>query len=522
MTDQIKAIVIGAYPRFVQKIEKKLTPFLDFKLIMTNDRIKPDVVPDAKVVVILTDYVGRGNAGTGWDIARARKIPVVECRSENYVRAELEKLNLIKNGQNKNEVPVPAEKAAAPVEEKTSIGLSHDQILQYLPEASKLVKALLEPGERADESLFLPLLSEGIGLPIDIVKSLLLPEIAATGLIQNTVGTTWKRTGGNSSEEEAYQHVEDKVEAPKPKVASRRDYYVSKIGGLHPGPYRSLYAISQELAKYSEFLRENGALSSDTYRLVIVKHAANEGLIEEKDGQFFVMQDDSIKLTPLPTVEAPKKKEAPKVKKEEIDKVKEVPQPVRPETSSLPTTFTPLHLLKGVDERESSTVVPAASSAASPASRSGFGRIDVNAIPIQLKTLKNLMPQMFWDEMAFRAVSARMLSAKVDGRPPGKDSFDPAEWDALAWEQLQKLPLAMVVPTWMPDNFKDERLICSGPGCGADFVFTKSEQEHFYRMFGEVKRPKLCTRCRRLRKEGKLPIDDDSAGEHILRRYGGQ
>lgn len=486
MTAPLKAIVIGAYPRFVQKIEKKLKAFLDFKLIMTDERVKPEVMPEAKVIVILTDYVGRENASAGWDLGRARKIPVVECRSENYVRDELERLELIGKEQEK-EADKQNETTVHPQE--TSVGLTHEQILQYVPEAKKLIKELLTPGDEVDESILLSLLEEGIGLPADVIKSVLLPEIAVTGLIQNTVGTTWKRTGGGQSEEEVYRYVEE----PKPRRPTRRDYYVSKIAGLPSGPYKSLYAVSRELAKYTEFLLEDGSAPSASYRFLIVKHAANRGLIEERNGRYFVLHDASVKLTPLPVAEAAK---------EEPDSA--------PRASSIPTTYTPIEHLKGIEKDP-----PEAES-----SRAMIGDIDVNSVPIQLKTLKNLMPQRHWDEMAFRAISKRMASMKVDGRPPGKDRFEPEEWDALAWEQLQKLPLAMVVPTWMPDTFKDERLICSVPRCQDSFVFTKSEQEHFYRMFGEVKRPKLCPRCRRLRKEGKLDGGDDP--DRILNRYGGQ
>jgi hypothetical protein len=497
MTNKLKAVVVGAYPRYIRKIEKRLSPFLDFELVMTEDSVDQKRIPGKDVVVILTDYVGRANATVARETARANKVPVIDCVSENYVRARLIEMRLlIEENEAKEPAKVKeAEKTPTAPKQDTSIGLTHEQVLQYVPDAKKAIETIFEPGERHDHSVFMPLLIETIGLPEDVVNDLIIPELVVSGVISNTVGTTWKRmTGG----EEAYAFGEDTIEAPKAREATAKSAYIKNVQGMHPGPYRSRYSIAQEMMKYREFLKQDGKAASFVYLQKIAKWAQDEGAVEEKDDQYFVRQDTSITLT---LIKPPEPVKAPIVPKTEV-KIGKTP---------IPTKFVSLASLTAVipSVKETPNVAPK--------SVRSIGLIDVHDVPLQLRTLKNMMPELFWDDMAFRSIAARLIAARLPANPLSKDSFEREEWDALAWETIKKLPLANVVPVWMPDNFKDERLICAD--CSENFVFTKDDQEYFYRKFGDVKRPKACLPCRKVRRSGHGTTDD--SGERILNRYGG-
>ena len=510
MADKLKAIVIGAFPRFVQKIKKKLDPFLDYRLILTTERVKQEYFKDVGVVIVLSDYVGKANASHGRDLARARGVPFTECSSENYVRTRLLEMKLIVD-----EEKVQTEKAAAaPVSEsktETSIGLTHDQVLQYLPQARKSVEELLEPGGIADESLFMPILAEYVGLPIDIVKNLLIPELIVTGLIANTVGTTWKRMTGPGME---YRYTKGGPEAPKPR-STLKSTMIKNLQGLHPGPYRSKYAIAKEMEKYKEFVKQDGTTPTTNYLQRIVYEAQEAEAVFEKDDQYFIKQEEEVKLTLIQKLE-PKEEQ----KKEEPPKETPKPEPVtevKVGSTIVPTSFVSLSSLKA-EPTPPPTVAPAAPTASPATVERPLLEINTADVPLQISMLKKLIPEKFWDEAASRALSAQLLASGHGGRSVAKGAFSIQEWDALAWETLKKLPLANIIPVWPPEKYEDMRLICRD--CGKTFIFTAAKQEEHFKRWGDVKPPRNCYQCHMLRKSGQMT--DDDFGDRILSRTGGQ
>ena len=497
MADKLKAVVIGAYPRYVQKIKKKLEPILDYRLVLTTEKVKPDFFNGIDVAIVLTDYVGRGNATGGRDVARARGVPFVECASENYVRVRLTEMNLI----GKEQEPVKKAETAEESQSETQVGLTHEQILQYVPRATKEVEELVSPGERIDESIFMPILAEAVGLPLADLKEFIIPELIISGLIANTVGTTWRRMTGPGID---YRYEKDNIEAPKPRALARNTMFRG-LQGLNLGPYRSKYAIAKEMEKYKEFLKQDGTLPTTSYLQNIVRQAQELGMVEERDGAFYIKKsEEEVVLTPI---EEEKKEEPSPKEKEKPEPVAEV----KVGTMSVPTNFVSLSSLKTDPD-------PTPAPMMKDGTARPIGAISTVDVPLQLPTLKKMMPEKYWDEMAFRSLAGRLSAIGVGGRSLSKDAFTVHEWDALAWETLKKLPLANVVPVWPPETYQDERLICVE--CGEYFVFTKAKQEDYFRRFGQVSRPKNCYKCWKSKKEGEMSGDD--FGERILGRTGGQ
>ena len=496
MADKLKALVIGAYPRYAQKIKKKLDPILDYRLVLTTERVKPDYLSGVDVVIVFSDYVGRGNATEGRDMARARGVPFIECASENYVRTRLTELNLI--GKEQEPAKTEETKTEEPAQQ-SQVGLTHEQILQYVPRATKEVEELVSPGERIDESIFMPILAEAVGLPLADLKEFIIPELVISGLIANTVGSTWRRMTGPGFD---YRYEKDNIEAPKPRALARNTMFKS-LQGLGSGPFRSKYAIAKEMEKYKEFLKQDGTIPTTSYLQNIVRQAQEIGVVEDKDGGFYIKCEEEVKLTPLEI----KKEEPPLKEKEKPEPVAEV----KVGTTSVPTNFVSLSSLKTDPDptpapmMKDGTVRP-------------IGLISTVDVPLQLPMLKKMMPEKYWDEMAFRSLAGRLSAIGVGGRSLAKDAFTVQEWDALAWETLKKLPLANVVPVWPPETYQDERLICID--CGEYFIFTKAKQEDYFRRFGQVSRPKNCYKCWKSKKEGEMSGDD--FGERILGRTGGQ
>lgn len=502
MANKLKALVIGAYPRFAQKIKKKLEPILDYRLVLTTEKVKPDYVNGVGVVIVLSDYVGKMNASEGRDMARARGVPFIECVSENYVRTRLTEMNLIGKEQEAVEKENAKAEPEAPQQE-TQVGLTHEQILQYVPRATKEVEELVSPGERIDESIFIPILAEAVGLPVADLKEFIIPELIVSGLISNTVGTTWRRMTGPGID---YRYEKDNIEAPKPRALVRNTMFRS-LQGLGAGPFRSKYAIAKEMEKYKEFTKQDGTVPTTSYLQNIVRQAQEIGIVEDKDGGFYIKCEEEVTLTPLET-----KKEEPPPKEKEKEKPK--PEPVaevKVGTTTVPTTFVSLASLK-----------PDPVSTPAPVMKDGtvrpIGQISTVDVPLQLPMLKKMMPEKYWDETAYRSLAGRLSAIGLGGRSLTKDAFTVQEWDALAWETLKKLPLANVVPVWPPETYQDERLACLD--CGEFFIFTKSKQEDYFRRFGQVSRPKNCYKCWRSQKNGEASGDD--FGERILGRTGGQ
>jgi len=517
--DKLKAIVVGAYPRFVQKIEKRLSPFLDFRLIQTEgkDKLNNDFFTEARVIVILKDYVGRGGSSSAHSVGRARRIPVIECKSENHVQSELLRHKLIgdskpcaKDGNGKatpqkiETVPVAATTPQPIPEPQNIVGIDQAELWRlYGGQIKEFVSIILEPEKRYHEVDLLAFMSKEVGIPASDLKPL-LEELAGRGLITRVAENTWKRPGDEEPEEE------QKADEPEAEIKQpyRREEIASKVRGLTGGPWPSRYALSMELLKYRDFFKKDGQRPSKSYCMAMMGWAIEAGYVEERDGKFHVLNDPSVKLEPDPGYVNRNSKRGPKPKKEPVAKSV---------TADIPTTYTSLSSLK--TEIPPKSEKPESKPEAEKSVRELLGPIPPAPILSgQLRILKDLMISLHWDESAFRELSTRLVKLGHAGRIIPKGLFTPTEWDALAWADLSKLPLGVIVPTWRAEPYEDEKLTCID--CHETFIFSKGEKEYYFRTFGQISRPRRCKWCMKLFKE-RGGNDPDAGAERILSRHGG-
>lgn len=527
--DKLNAIVVGAYPKFVDKIKKRLSPILDeFRLIQTDGRINlnKDFYPEATIVIVLTDYVSRIGLEAANRIARSRDIGFLKVKSENYVKDALTQLKNSVGKCNASPAPItpkppapqlqapaPAptpEPAPEPVRE-TVTGITPDKIWEtYGEQMKEFTRVILEPGKYYHEKDLLSFMSSEVGLPEGDLKPF-LGELAVRGLITRAGTDTWKRPGGNDDE----VLVNDKTEV-KAKLPFRKETITDKIRGIGPGPFNSKWSAAMELLKYKDFRTKDGRRPSPSYCMVMMQGAIDKGYVEERDGKIYVLVDPKVKLESDPEYKPQVKKAAGRPKKVVEPKGKAAKSNV----DELPTTYTSLVDLQKQAHKEEPKPGKAdkSSEEAERPLRSMLGTIaPASLLPGHIRALKNLMPPMHWDESAFREISSRLAKLGRPGRAIPKSAFTETEWDSLAWAHISRLPLAVVVPTWRLEVFEDKKLICVD--CKESFVFTASEQDRFFKLFGEVTPPKRCPWCRKIHKQ--IGNDDGPDQDRILRRHGG-
>ena len=531
MAEKIRAIVFGGYDRHANKIKKRLQPFLDFEHVTTEENPSDDKGEGAQVVVVLSDFASTANFKKATAIAQRLKLPkshFFECKSENYVLGELKSRGILKDepksaSQKVQDTPAKPTPQNTPPPE-TKVGLSADKFWEiYGEKAVEFAKddSIMEPGAKLDESDLLDLMSSFIGVPTDDCKLLLYnPNFLEKAYIVNTVGTTWKKR----AHKEDYE--EDIEEAPKSKKPMVRDVFFGKMGGLHPGPYSSIYAISKEMRKYKDFFRQDGKPASPSYLLQIVGQALEiGGIVEEKDGQFFVKSNTEVTLTsieppPAPPKEEPKKMSPPKdvfppLKKDEH---------AFPELEKLAGKYVSLVDLKKDGVKPEPPKVEPSKGPSVPRKRTDLSDPDAvrdlieigrsNLILGQLMLIRSLIPGRYWEIGAVQALQDRLQALKSPLKTLPRALFTNDEWDTLAWETLSKAKFGDIAQI-LREVYEDRK--CSCTECGAEFVFSRGEQEYQFRTFrGEIITPKRCAPCRKIRKEqgGYDPQ------EKIMRRYG--
>lgn len=512
----LRAIIFGVYNRHAPKVKKRLKGLVKIiDILSPEDRRSFREKPKVDIGIVLRRLASTENFKDAE--SAANYIPIVECETENYVEQELERLGFItKKAKASAETKVQEPAPPVPETAETNVGLSAEELWEkYSGQAVSFVENVLNPGERIDEELLITTMSELVGLPEGDCKHL-LPQLAAKGYVVNTIGTTWKRTGGAG---EDYEYAEDTVEAPKgPRKPVVRELLVSKIQGLHPGPYASVYAISREMKKYKDFFRQDGKAASDSYRKLIADWAVEAGVIEGKDDKFYVKQDLSITLTPVEETPVPVKIEPPKPK---VNETKEEAALTRAIHSTKEVHFPELDKLAGGSYVSLSQFKGPGFEKPSKKTnledpvevRQLFKIGQLSLLPGQINLIRSLMPNRNWEESAVRSIQKRLVNLGSPLKTIPRHLFSNEEWDALAWETLSALPMGLVASIFR-ELYEDRECSCSE--CGTTFIFTKGEQEHYFRTFeGEVTAPRRCPPCRRLRKE-----QGPTSHDRVLRRYG--
>jgi len=517
--EKLRAIVFGVYDRHVQKVKKRLCFLEVVDVVSPEEHRSFKKAPGADVVLILRRLASKSNFK---DAEGASKfIPVVEAETENYVEAELRRQGILKSETKKTESSAKPE--AKPVATKppepapeTKLGLTAEELCdRYLASAVQFVEGTINSGERVDEADLVESMSAIVGVPEDDCKQL-LPQLASKGLIVNTVGTTWKRVGGGGTDYELDET--DKVEAPRKRKDNIRQLLVSRVRGLHPGPYASLYAIGTEMGKYRDFFRQDGKPASSSYRLIVAQDAFTAGLIEKKveggKDRFYVNVDPSISLT---LVEPPRQEPPPappesKQEKRLTEAIQSKKEAHFPELERLAGKTAHLWELQKQAPKEEE---PKKVDLRNPEAVRSLFRIEMPALlPGQVKLIRSLVPNRHWEEAAVKAIQKRLARVKSPLKNLSRELFTNDEWDSLAWETLSGLPMGVVAVTFR-ELYEDRECLCAE--CGSTFVFTRGEQEHYFRTFeGEVTAPRRCPSCRKTRRDSGSNYED-----RILRRHGG-
>ena len=541
--DKLKAIVAGGYNRHSQKIKKRLQDFLEFVHVRTDEKFERDIMKEAQVVVLLTDYA-RGDTKNGArEISRKRSIPFIEVISENYVRAALEERQLISksNGhkpklQEQHKIPelsapvappqpdssVPSENAQKP-EEK--VGLTEDQLLAYYFDGLlEFVKAYYEVGQKIHQENYLEDLSDYTGLTEDVCQTF-LPHIARKRVMVNTAGLTWKRMSPGEP------YIPDPEEVPKapPKKGTVMKGFAEMVAGLPEGPHQNCNQLVICMERYKEFRKPDGICYSRHYGELIAKKAEKLGLAEKRpDGTWFILHDPSVKLTlvepeapPAPKVEEKPKKEQTKkaLKKAKKDAHKKqdskpvVPE-LRKEEPKKKEEEVEIELQPpGLDNKSgrgwsnsiSLTDMRPVSEINQNNSREVKKRLNLpqktNATLGQIRRLRGLFPEAKWDQAARDNLTRRIRSS---GLPAGtvvpKEFFSDDEWGILAWESIRPFPLTEIVKDVLEmAMFEDKMITCRD--CMGRFAFTANDQEFYHKKFGEVIPPSTCPDCRRKRND---------------------
>ena len=132
----------------------------------------------------------------------------------------------------------------------------------------------------------------------------------------------------------------------------------------------------------------------------------------------------------------------------------------------------------------------------------------------QLGLIRSLMPARYWEIGAIQSLQEKLQAVKSPLKILSRALFTDEEWDALAWETLSKAKFGDIAQIFR-EIYEDRR--CSCTECGAEFIFSRGEQEYQFRTFkGEIITPKRCSPCREARKKNGYDSQDK-----ILRRHGG-
>ncbi len=483
MADQkLRILIVGGEERNITKELRQLT---DFMQIEQGKDLTSARMPKAQAIVVITRFVSRSAFDRARTLAKARKIPLVSAETGNYIVHELRRFRLLPEAQAGNGKDDKLEHAdtkteTSPEPHKVSkSGLSDQEIIsKYYDKAVEFAREYIPFGGKIDESELLDAMEAFVWPYRDECQEILLPELASRGpVLVNTVGTTWKRTGGGDGEYRAEDAFDDLEEAPKPKGKSALAKLIEKVTGLPAGPYKSLWAIVRETEKYTDFKNSKGGDISQTYRLKTVTEAKNQGLVYEKDDAWYVKRDEQVSLTP----KQPKKKKGA----EKVGKKKD---------ETLPKKWVSLIDLK--TEATKKKEKAAVDSGDPRAVRKRLGRIQLTGIqPGRLRRFKESLPDTIWNESAQKAIARRLKKLGIPNVELSSDYFEIEEWDTLAWEVLKLLPNEYTVPHFCEAKYEDMTLTCRD--CVKKFVFTAAQQEGWYKRFGQLIPPSRCRDCGR-------------------------
>lgn len=450
--------------------------------------IPPGIAPDAMAIV------GLGAVPGGlWDqaqvMARARDVPITRIEYGRELADHLRRFPPIKKildrqGSNQNRTEQEPKKASEVKQEAaTDIGLSDDDVWgQYGPKLIEGVKLLFNTGDKKHEDDFLEDLAKYAGVPAGAAKRV-LNRLDEHSVLVNIAGSqTWQLIWSQDGLQVDPDTEPVEPEPPPPKA--REDLLsqrVNALTGLHPGPYKSKYQIAQTLALYKEFDTKDGKPMSSTPALRVVEAAIEVEYIEEKDGEFFVHQDDSVTLTRREENSTPGPASAPAATPPTVEKK------VSPKDFSLVGKKAPPEPEKDVftESQIRELVLPAP-------------KVD---IPLaKLEMLKGIIAIVHWDTCAINTIHKKFDRKKVARELIDRRLFTQNEWDAYAWETIKKFTFLQAAEALSetPPAFEDEKCICKD--CHQEFVDTKDRKTARFRRFGRASTPRRCFECHKKHK----------------------
>lgn len=459
--DKLKILSIGG-------LEEKIPEDIREKIDLTHWDNAHKPVPnataaDVDAIVVILKFAGKDGMSCARNARDSRKnAAIVPARTWNYVIAEI--LNCPKLAMWHHifkEAPAPEpepEERTALAEKTTDMKVSPKQLWEiYEDMLIQGVNEYLDIGCKYDISDFLPIIAEHTGLTQDDVKKL-LPFLAVSGILENTVADTWRRPNPDG-------FIMDLEPAPKPEVPreSQSQKILTLIRGLGDLPYPSRYAIETAMMGHKEFVTVDGKPITRTRAYHYVRKAIDAGVIIP-DGEIFCIQTDpDVKLTPI--------EQKPRPAKVEVKK----PEPVAPEDVKLKisddTTF-----LRGIIGKVDRPIIQGA---------------DPDHVWDVIRGLKSLIPQAPWDKMADNAIARLLRKKGVAPRLLSRLMFTLDEWDALAWDCIKDFKMEIMAP-FLKSCYYDEEIKCRT--CGEVFEFTKGEKSLYFDR--ELSPPKYCRPCK--------------------------
>lgn len=463
---------------------------------LDRETIPPGLCQDAMAVVVLRAVPGRL-----WDqaqeIALQRGIPIARVESGNDVASHLRRIPAIKklldrqHGNGHRTEQEQEKSSEAVTDTLPDIGLDDDAVWKkYGDKLLEGAKLIFNAGEKKHEADFLEELAEFAGIPTGTVKRM-LPQLDYRSVLVNIPDSkTWQLLWSSDGDAVEVDNTPVEPKAPEGRKETKLEARVLALAGLHPGPYRSKYQIAQTLALYTDFDTKDGKPLASTPALQVVDKAIEAGFAEEKGGEFFIHQDDSITLT--------RREEAP-------------PGPPPTPASAPPKVGTPK---KGI-----TTVLKKAP----PEPKEDVytdSQIRDTALPppaveisIQkLELLKSIIAMMHWDECALASIHKRFDRKKIARVEIDRRLFQQDEWDAYAWETIKKFTFLQAAEalTEKPPEFEDEKCICKD--CHEEFIHTKDRKALLFRRFGRASTPRRCFSCHQKHKaaianEGDVDYD---------------
>lgn len=408
--DKLPVLIVGGEERNIKKCRK----YLDITHLSQKRKTLPSsgaFAPDVKAVVVITRFVSRQLNDKAKVFAKNRKVPCFSAKTGNYVLSELEKAGLIKLSEEPKKAKTKAkvkeserskaESKPKPKALEKSTGISHDDLWDlYGDKAVEFVRSVLSEGDKVREGYLLKEVSSEIGVPVNDIKGF-IDEFVIRGVVYRTVGDTLKVPG------EDYEYEPDPVPAvmgeEKKRKGTRYDELALMIAGMPEGPYDSKTDIQFAMMDYGEFRRRDGSLGGRSMYWWPLRRAIEVGVVEERDGKFFIKHDPEVSLTFDPT------KDKPARNKRGAKKAKKSKKPMRRAESKAKVS-------EGVAVEISKDL---------------------------LEKVKNVVSPEYWDECACVSIK-RMYGFGEEYVKSNRSAFE-KDWDNLAWSAISRFPMSIVV-----------------------------------------------------------------------------